>query len=297
MNTSSSIKVEYTHTAAQKQSAVRWGQHLRRALLYLVLTVMALFMLSPLLWMISSSLKLRPQIFVYPPVWIPNPVDWMNYVEAWTSYPFGLYAFNSFKVAILGVTGQVIVCSMAGYGFARFNFPRKNFLFGMLLAVMMVPSIVNIIPQFIMFNAVGLLDTHWTLILPTAIANTFGTFLFRQFMMTIPNDLEDAARIDGASAFTIYARIMMPLAKPAAAVLATFSFITSWNQLTEPVIFLNTSEKFTMTIGLAFFRTEVGTVWDLLMAGSVIAMLPALIIFLFTQRYFVQGITMTGLKY
>ncbi len=296
MSSTSRVEAKDSTATRTSQSAL-WGRVFKRVLKYLVLGIIALFMLLPLIWMISSSLKLRPQIFVYPPVIIPNPVDWQNYIEAWMAYPFGLYAFNSLKVAILGVIGQIIVCSMGGYGFARFDFPLKNVLFGMLLAVMMVPGIVNIIPQFILFHRIGLLDTHWTLILPMALANTFGTFLFRQFMITIPKDLEDAARIDGASAFAIYWRIMLPLAKPAIAVLATFTFIASWNQLTEPVIFLQSQEKFTMTVGLAFFRTEIGTAWDLLMAGSIIALLPAFVIFLFTQRYFVQGITMTGLKY
>ncbi len=296
MSSTSRVEAKDSTATRTSQSAL-WGRVFKRVLKYLVLGIIALFMLLPLIWMISSSLKLRPQIFVYPPVIIPNPVDWQNYIEAWMAYPFGLYAFNSLKVAILGVIGQIIVCSMGGYGFARFDFPLKNVLFGMLLAVMMVPGIVNIIPQFILFHRIGLLDTHWTLILPMALANTFGTFLFRQFMITIPKDLEDAARIDGASAFAIYWRIMLPLAKPAIAVLATFTFIASWNQLTEPVIFLQSQEKFTMTVGLAFFRTEIGTAWDLLMAGSIIALLPAFVIFLFTQKYFVQGITMTGLKY
>ncbi len=296
MSSTSRVETKYSTATRTSQSAL-WGRVFKRVLKYLILGIIALFMLLPLIWMISSSLKLRPQIFVYPPVIIPNPVDWQNYIEAWMAYPFGLYAFNSLKVATLGVIGQIIVCSMGGYGFARFDFPLKNVLFGMLLAVMMVPGIVNLIPQFILFHRIGLLDTHWTLILPMALANTFGTFLFRQFMITIPKDLEDAARIDGASAFAIYWRIMLPLAKPAIAVLATFTFIASWNQLTEPVIFLQSQEKFTMTVGLAFFRTEIGTAWDLLMAGSIIALLPAFVIFLFTQKYFVQGITMTGLKY
>ena len=176
------------------------------------------------------------------------------------------------------------------------DFPYKNQLFAFLLAAMMIPTLVNIVPLFILFREIGWLDNHATLIAPHAVASTFGTFLYRQFMMTIPQELEDAAKIDGASAFGIYWRIMMPLTKPVAAVLATFTFISTWNQFFQPLVFLKSTEQFTVAIGLATFREEEGTIWNLLMAASVLALMPTLIVFMFTQRYFVRGIVTTGLK-
>lgn len=282
--------------AHARNTRAPWGMVLT-TFQYLFLSALALFMLLPLLWMLSSSLKARSQIFAFPPEWIPDPIVWNNYLQAWTSYPFEIFMFNSFKVATLSVIGQLIVCSMGGYGFARFDFPMKNFLFGILIAVMMVPSIVNVVPLFILYKNIGWIDTHLALIMPAVFANTFGTFLFRQFMMTIPKDLEDAGRIDGAGPFAIYWRIMMPLCKPAAAVLATFTFIGSWNSFFAPLIYLTSLNQFTMPIGLSYFRSEVGTEWNLLMAGSAISMVPTIIVFLFTQKYFVRGITMTGLKF
>ena len=266
-------------------------------------------MVLPLVWMVSTSLKPRKDVFAYPPQFIPKTVQWENYRDAWEAQPFGAFMFNSFKVSILSILGQLLFCSLGGYGFARFHFPFKNALFAFLLAAMMIPTLVNIVPLFILYRELGWLDNHITLIAPQALASTsgalgkahrrgstFGTFLYRQFMMTIPQELEDAARIDGASAFGIYWRIMLPLTKPVAAVLATFTFIGTWNQFFQPLVFLQSTEQFTVTIGLATFRQEEGTIWNLLMAASVITLMPTLIVFMFTQRYFVRGIVTTGIK-
>lgn len=263
---------------------------------YIALITIASMLALPLVWMVSTSLKPRKEVFKFPPQFIPQTIQWENYQDAWEAQPFGRFTFNSFKVAILSIIGQIMFCSMAGYGFARFDFPFKNQLFAMLLAAMMIPGIVNIVPVFIMYKHLGWLDNHISLIAAPAIANTFGTFLYRQFMMTIPQELVDAAKIDGASAWGIYWRIMMPLTKPVAAVLATLTFFSSWNSFFEPLVFLKSTEQFTVTIGLATFRQEEGTIWNLLMAASVITLLPSLIIFMFTQRYFVRGIVTTGLK-
>ena len=231
-----------------------------------------------------------------PPQIIPKTLQLENFKDAWEAQPFERFMFNSFKVSILSILGQLLFCSMGGYGFARFDFPYKNQLFALLLAAMMIPTLVNIVPLFIMFKELGWLNNHITLIAPHAVASTFGTFLYRQFMMTIPRELEDAAKIDGASAFGIYWRIMLPLTKPVAAVLATFTFIGSWNQFFQPLIYLQSTEQFNVTVGLATFRQEEGTIWNLLMAASVITLLPSLLVFMFTQRYFVRGIVTTGIK-
>ena len=296
MSTISQVERPPLAAAKESSASIDWRAHLLTAIKYLLMSLLALIMLIPLLWMLSGSLKLRTQIFAYPPQWFPDPLVWQNYIEAWTAYPFDLFTLNSVKIAGLSVLGQLIVCSMGGYGFARFHFPFKNVLFGTLIAVMMVPTVVNIVPLFILFKQIGWLDTHLTLIVPTAVASTFGTFLFRQFMLTIPLDLEDAARIDGAGPFVIYWRIMLPLCKATAAVLATFTFIGSWNALFQPLIFLQSVEKFPVTVGLSYFRGEVGTEWNLLMAASVLTLLPTILVFLFTQKYFVRGIALSGIK-
>lgn len=279
-----------------RRKPIPWERIVGTIAHYIALLTIASMMLLPLVWMISTALKPRTEVFAYPPQFIPQDIQWENFRDAWEAQPFDRFLFNSLKVSILSVLGQLVFCSMGGYGFARFNFPFKNLLFAFLLTAMMIPVIVNIVPLFIMYKELGWLDNHITLIAPQALASTFGTFLYRQFMMTIPTELEDAARIDGASAFGIYWRIMIPLTMPAAAVLATFTFIGSWNQFFQPLVFLQSTENFTVTIGLAAFRQEEGTIWNLLMAASVISLLPTLIVFMFTQKYFVRGIVTTGFK-
>lgn len=283
-------------TAANHQKSARLVQTIGTATHYIVLLAVAAMMALPLVWMVSTSLKPRREVFKYPPQFIPEAPQWQNYSDAWAEQPFGRFMINSLKVSILSVLGQILFCSLGGYGFARFNFPFKNQLFALLLASMMIPNVVNIVPLFIGYREVGWLDNHITLIATPALASTFGTFLYRQFMMTIPQELEDAARIDGASAWGIYWRIMLPLTKPVAAVLATFTFIGTWNQFFQPLVFLQSTEQFTISIGLATFRQEEGTIWNLLMAASVITLMPTLIVFMFTQQYFVRGIVTTGIK-
>jgi multiple sugar transport system permease protein len=284
---------------AARHEVRSWRTLAWRSVQYTLLALWACVALLPFAWMLSTSLKARRNVFAYPPQWLPDPVVWQNYPELVQRLPFALFTYNSFQIAVLSVVGQLFFCSLAGYGFARFEFPLKRPFFGMLLATLMIPGIVNLIPQFIMYKYLGWLDTHLPLILPNVLASTFGTFLFRQFMLTIPQALEDAARIDGATPFGIYWRIMLPLCKPAAAVLATFTFIHSWNQLLGPIIFIQSLEKMTLTVGLSYFRTETlnDTPWQLLMAGATLTLLPSVLVFLLTQRYFVRGITMTGLKY
>lgn len=263
---------------------------------YLVLTALAAVMVLPLLWMVSTSLKEISEAFLFPPKWIPSPPRWQNYAEAWNAEPFGQFFLNSVKIASLVIVGRLFFCSLAGYGFARFDFPLKGFMFSMLLAVMLVPGVATIVPLFIMYKWIGWYNTHWTLIVSPVLAQTFGTFLMRQFMMSIPVELEEAAYIDGASPFGVFWRIMLPLCKPALAVLAIFTFTGTWNDFFHPLVFLESKTLFTVTLGLASFQDEFGTQWTLLMAGSTMALLPILIFFLFTQRYFVGGIALSGLK-
>ena len=274
----------------------RRQRFLQTTLVYLLLVAMAVVTMTPFFWMLSSSLKARNKIFAYPPQWLPDPVVLQNYLDAWNAIPFGRFVLNTLKIAFLSVVGQIVFASLAGYGFARFDFPGKKAMFTMLLAVMMVPSTVNIVPRFYVFKQLGWLNTHLPLIVPSVFSCTFGTFLFRQFMLSLPAALEDAARIDGAGPFRIYWQIMLPLCKPAAGVLSIFTFIGQWNSFFGPFVYLRDVEKMTINVGLAFFRSEAGTDWNLLMAGSVITLLPTIIVFLFSQRYYLQGMVTSGLK-
>lgn len=269
---------------------------MQAALTYLALSAIAVTTMLPFFWMLSSSLKERALIFAYPPQWIPNPVVFSNYIEAWNAIPFARFIQNTLQIAFLSMAGQLVFASLAGYGFARFQFPLKSLLFSMLLAVMMVPSTVNVVPRFLIFSRLGWLNTPLPLVVPSIFSSTFGTFLFRQHMMAIPKELEDAARIDGAGPFGIYWRVFLPLCKPAAAVLGTFTFIGQWNSFFEPLVYLTDVEKMTINVGLAFFRTESGTEWHWLMAGSCITLLPTIVVFLVAQRYFTKGALFSGLR-
>jgi multiple sugar transport system permease protein len=268
----------------------------RAILHYAVLVVLAAIMVIPLAWMISTSLKDVSEAFLFPPKWIPTPPKWQNYADAWQAQPFGLYFVNSGKIAVFVIVGRLFFCSLAGYGFARFDFPLKNVMFAMLMAVLLIPSVATIVPLFIMYKWIGWYNTHWPLIVSPVLAQTFGTFLMRQFMLSIPIELEEAAYIDGASPFGIYWRIMLPLCKPALAVLAIFTFTGTWNAFFEPLVFLESRRLFTITLGLSSFQDEHGTQWTLLMAASTMALLPILVFFMLTQRYFVGGIALSGIK-
>lgn len=271
---------------------IRWG-HLA---IYAALILVAIFTLVPLVWMLSTSLKEPTAVFETPIRWLPRPAVWHNYVEAWQSAPFGLYFYNSFKIAVLSVIGRLIVCAMGGYAFARLRFPGSGIAFAMLMAAMMIPHTVTLIPQYYIFKQLGWINTHMPLIAPSVFANTFGLFLMRQFFMTIPDELEEAARIDGASTLTIFWRIMLPLAQPALGALAIFTFMSSWNDFLGPLIYLNDPNKMTLQVGLAILQGSFDTEWHLLMAASVFVLAPILIVYIFAQRYFEEGIVMTGLK-
>lgn len=232
----------------------------------------------------------------YPPVWLPQPAHWSNYREVVQSFPFTLFAFNSVKIALLGTIGQLISTALAAYAFARMNFPGRNALFVILLSTLMIPSHVTMIPTFLLFNALGWVNTHYPLIVPAWFGGAFGTFLVRQFFQTIPQDYSDAAAIDGAGHFQIFRAIYLPLAKPVLATLALFTFMNHWNEFLQPVIYLTDQDKMTLTVGLSYFRLQYNTLYHYLMAGTVLSTLPIFILFVILQKYFVRGIVMSGLK-
>jgi multiple sugar transport system permease protein len=270
---------------------------LRSAIIHLLLAAVGVMWMIPFIWMVSTSFKHLSQVFVYPPEFIPNPWIWTNYPRAVTAGPFLNWVFNSFRIAVLVTVGQLITCSLGGYAFARLRFPGRDTLFLMYLATMMIPGQVTIIPVFVMMNRLGWVDTPLPLIIP-ALASAWGTFLFRQFYLTLPKELEDAAKIDGCSYFRIYTQILGPLAKPIFATQAVFSFMGHWNDLFGPLIYLQTKTSKTLTVGLLQFRADYQGLnqWGIMMAGLTLSVLPILILFVVGQRYFVQGIALTGIK-
>ena len=270
---------------------------LRAITRYLLLLAVAALMVGPFLWMLSTSLMGREEIFQYPPRWIPDQVDLKNYRAIMEVLPLGKMLLNSFTIAVSATIGQLVSCTLAAYAFARMKFRGKNGIYFLLLATMMIPAQVTMIPVFLIMKSLGWIDTLYALIVPAFFGGAFGTFLLRQFFSAIPADLEDAARIDGCGKFRILWSIVLPLSKPALATLALFTFMTYWNDLLGPVIYLSSVEKATLTIGLANLQSGLMTTrYDLLMAGSVLSVLPILILLIFGQRWFVKGIAMTGLK-
>lgn len=275
---------------------VNWGSVVRIILNYALITLGAVLMIIPFIWMFFSSFKLNAEIFIFPPKWLPNVWHWQNYLRVLDAMPFDKFTFNSFKISSLAVIGQIFSCSLAAYAFARMKFPGRDAMFTIWLACLMIPTQVLIIPLYAVYSKLGLIDTHIPLILPNFFGGAFGTFLLRQFFMTIPIDFDDAATIDGASKFQIYWHIYVPMAKPAIATLAVFVFMANWNDLLGPIIYLTSYSKMTLSVGLAFFRGQYMTDWPLLMAGALISIIPITIVYVFAQRYFVKGVVLSGLK-
>jgi ABC-type glycerol-3-phosphate transport system permease component len=258
----------------------------------------AAFFILPFLWMLSTSLKEPNQIFVYPPQWIPNPVRWENFSEGWVKYlPFTTFLINSLKISINAVIGNLVSCALPAYAFARLRARGKSLLFAAVLATMVLPTEVTIVPQYILFTNLGWNNTHWPLLVPPWLGWPFFIFLLRQFFLTIPKDLDDAARIDGASSGQILWHIILPLSKPALATVAIFAFIGNWNNYLAPLIYLRDEELLTLAIGLNQFRGQFGNIdYHLMMAVAVLVLIPVLIVFFIGQRWFVQGIALTGMK-
>lgn len=251
-------------------------------------------MLMPFIWMVSTSLKSAGAVFAYPPTFIPAEPQWDNYRRIFEVLPFGRFFLNSLFVALAVTLLQLITCSMAAYAFARLRFRGRDALFLGYLGTLMIPAQVVLIPNFIVLRQLGWIDTYQALILPAAFS-AFGTFLLRQYFLTIPGELEDAAVVDGASHWQIYLRVIMPLSGPALSALAIFTFLANWNSFLYPLIVTTRVSMSTLTVGLNTLQGQYNTAWTLLMAGSVIALVPMLLVFIFAQRYFIAGITMTGL--
>jgi multiple sugar transport system permease protein len=297
------MRITTTPPRAINQSGARWElgvkarEHIGNFVAVTILSIGGLLMALPFLWMVSSSLKSISEIYVFPPTFIPESIQWTNYLEIWRRLPFHLFFRNSFVVATLETLGVLFTSSLAGYSFARLRYPGRDQLFLVYLSTMMIPFAVRMIPLFVLMRTFGWVDNLAALIVP-GMFSAWGTFLMRQFMLTIPRELEDAALIDGCSYFRIYWRIILPLTMPALATLGIFHFMGSWNNFLWPLIILNSMSNKTLPLGLAAFQAMVAmkTPWHLVMAAAVVSVLPIMVIFMLGQKYYVRGIVTTGLK-
>jgi multiple sugar transport system permease protein len=281
-----------------KSEAIRHriGRALADAITYAMLSVGAIAMIMPFAWMVSTSFKEAGGIFTYPPRWIPNRLVLSNYLDAWRAVPFGRYFFNSVFVASAVTLGQLITCSLAAYAFARLDFPGKSLLFVLFLSTMMIPLQLTIIPSFLVLRELKWLDTYYALVVPFTVS-AFGTFLLRQTFMTIPQELEDAAKLDGCSRLGFLWQIVLPLSRPPLASLALFTFMGTWNDYLWPLIVTNSQEMRTLQIGLRFLVSqEGGSRWGMFMAAAVMVSLPIIVFYLLVQKQFVEGIALTGLR-
>ena len=290
-------------------SSKRSGFKTGSVLLHVVLLLGTAAMLLPFVWMLSTSVKPADQLFSVPPTWVPRTFVWDNYVKAMGAGNFGRYAFNSLILAVTNMVTNVALSALAGYAFARLVFPGRNVLFVLVLATLMVPYQVTIIPQFVIIRhmpffggndplgqgGIGWINSYWGLIVPGAVG-AFGIFMLRQFFETLPRELEDAARIDGAGEFRIFWQIMLPLAVPAVATLAIFSFQAGWNAFLWPLLIMTTDDMRTIQLGLTVFVQQYSTQWDQLMAATVVATLPIIAVFAVGQKLLVKGIAFTGIK-
>lgn len=268
----------------------------KKVFAHTLLIIVGLFFLFPFVWLLDTSVKTDAQIFTYPPKWIPNPVMFSNYAKALKTIPFMHYVWNTVKIVLLAVLGNVISAPAIGYAFAKLHWKGRDKVFILVLATMMMPFQITMIPLYSMYVKLGWVNTYAPLVVPDFFGKAFFIFLMRQFFMSIPEELLEAGRIDGASEFRIYWQLVLPLAKPAVVTVALFAFIWSWTDFLGPLIFLTNSNKWTISIGLSQFTTSHGLDWALLMAGSAMFMLPMIILFIFMQKVFIEGITMTGLK-
>ncbi len=266
-------------------------------IVYAVLIFFAIITLAPLAWGISTSLKPNVDVFAYPPQWIPENPRWSNYIEAWEVAPFANFYWNSFYITTLIVIGQLFTSSMSGFAFARLQFPGRDRIFLLYLASLMIPAQVIMIPIFLMVKELGWVNSHLSLIVPS-LATPFGTFLFRQFFLGIPEELVDSAKLDGCSPFGVYWRIFLPLGKPALATLAIFTALNTWNSFLWPLILIRSPELYTVTQGIGLIRGMIQwrVALELVMAGTVTALIPIVVVFVFAQRYFIEGVTLSGLK-
>lgn len=264
---------------------------------YAMMLPLSAMFIVPWVWMISTSLKSPSELAIWPPIWIPNPIRWDNYLLALQQAPFLRYLLNTLTIAVPSVIGAVVSNSLVAYGFARVRWPGRDIVFALVLATLMLPGFVTFIPLYVTFRQLNWLNTYLPLIVPSFLGNAFYIFLLRQFLMRLPEELSDAARVDGASEWRIFVRIILPLTKPALAVVALFQFLGSWNDYFGPLIYINDQSKYTIALGIANMQSSYGfSNFAWIMAATCMSVLPIIVLFFFAQRTFIEGIALTGLK-
>lgn len=281
--------------------SARFGSvRLSRVALYLTLLLGACCTVLPFIWLVRSALMTADQIFIAPPEWIPHPFEWSNFSGALTAQPFGRYFLNTMIIEVIAVLGTVVTCAIAAFSFARLRWTGRNIVFGILLTSLMLPYAVTIVPTFIMWQTIGALDTFAPLTVPAwfagAAGGVFNVFLLRQFFLTIPFELDEAAYIDGATPWRVFWQIIMPLSRPAIVVVSIFTFIAVWNDFLGPLLYLNDDRLYTLALGLASFQGIYNAQWGYLMAASAVVIAPIIALFFFAQRHFIEGVTLTGVK-
>jgi multiple sugar transport system permease protein len=270
---------------------------LRRIGLYALMAGLGIVFLVPMIWLTSTSLKAQGQVFAYPPVWVPDPVQWSNYAEAMSRAPLLVWLSNTVVITFVAMAGTLLTGSLVAFGFARLRFPGRRVLFVLLLSTMMLPDVVTLVPQFILFRSLGWVDTFLPLTVPAFLGGgAFNIFLIRQFYMTIPRDFDEAARIDGASNWRIWWHIMVPLSRPVLIAVGIFSFVYHWNDFLLPLIYLQSEGNKTLALGLRAFISPTDASWNVSMAASMFLVIPVLIVFFVAQRQFIRGVVMTGIQ-
>lgn len=269
----------------------------KRTLLYVFMAVLGIVFLTPMLWLASTSLKEQGQVFAYPPVWVPDPVRFANYLDAFARAPLFVWLTNTITITVFALIGTLLTCSLVAYGFARLRFPGRNVLFILLLSTMMLPDVVTLVPQFVLFKSLGWVDTFLPLIVPAFLGGgAFNIFLVRQFYLTIPRDFDEAARLDGASNWRIWWHIILPLSRPVLIAVGIFSFVFHWNDFLAPLIYLQSEGNKTLALGLRAFISPTDASWNISMAASMFLVIPVLLVFFVAQRSFIRGVVMTGIQ-
>jgi ABC-type glycerol-3-phosphate transport system permease component len=269
---------------------------LKNILAYTVMTAIAFIVMLPIFWMLSTALKSRWDVLAWPPEWIPSEPQWQNFSEAMTRYPFGRFMLNTMILVGGNILGEMVSVPLIAFAFARLRFPGKRSFFILMLATMMLPSQVTMIPLYWIFSKLGMLDSYWPLILPSFFGNPFFIFLMVQYMKTIPRELDDAARIDGAGTWDILYKIILPLCVPPLTIIIVFTFLWTWNSFLDPLIYLNDFYSYPVQLGLAMFRGRFSVEWNMFMAATLITILPVLVIYFFSQNKLIGGIASVGIK-
>ena len=274
-----------------------WARHVNSAVVFLILTGLAVLMIGiPIGWMVLTAFKEPSQIFAWPPVYWPDPIRWQNFSDVLTQLPFVRFASNSFFIAVMNIIGNLFSCTLVAFAFARLRFPGRNTLFMLLIATLMIPGQIMLLPRFVVFQWLGWVGSYLPLIVPSFFGNAFFIFLMRQYIMTIPRELDEAARMDGASTWDVFFKIILPLCIPPMVVTAVLTFLWTWNEFLDPLIYISKYDDYTIQLGLNMLKGRYNIQWNLIMAGSLIGVIPPALLYFFAQKYLIGGIASVGIK-